>query len=338
MREFTVLLVSNASANTFPENRNTEFTTKLAEPIDLEANWKVAATSICYHDTLPTLNSERITLVSEGTTFTDELFAQGCSTSESNHLTLRINKHSITYTIKYIPNAGQITLKILTNDHDLQSTIARDAIFIGDHLKKDISRSISRNPSKELGDALTVKCQLLVESKPVFREFLLPTFRYETPYELVNALNKTVGHELFAVSSQRPNRLITQNIPNDCHILLRDGLNYILGFLDNELRENGHESEYSVQLDRGVFAAFIYSDIVKPSLVGDSLTPLLCSVPISNSKFGSVANYSMYKPEYRPVVNQKFETITIKVCDANGRLLSLNNSSHFMITLHFKQE
>ena len=102
-------------------------------------------------------------------------------------------------------------------------------------------------------------------------------------------------------------------------IVFTQHLAYMLGFRSHYVDVNGEstESNYMLDLTGGVNTMYIYSNIVKPQFVGDTLAPLLRTVPITGTG-GTVIRESFVTRQYVDVLIKDFSFITITIkTDAN---------------------
>jgi hypothetical protein len=91
-----------------------------------------------------------------------------------------------------------------------------------------------------------------------------------------------------------------------------------------------------VNLHRGVYNLYIYSDIVGNSVVGNRNVPLLHLVPVQG-KQGEYVSLAVENKIYRPVVGREIRTVWIKVADFEGDRVKFNHGSgEFVAVLHFR--
>jgi hypothetical protein len=82
---------------------------------------------------------------------------------------------------------------------------------------------------------------------------------------------------------------------------------------------------------------FVYSDIVEPQIVGDTVAPLLRIIGVQPSEtFGSVIEKNYETPHYLPLLKRQFETIDISICDHTGKPAAFEYGP-VTIKLHFKR-
>ena len=133
---------------------------------------------------------------------------------------------------------------------------------------------------------------------------------------------------------------IKLEIPHHVIIGLPKTLASILGF--------DTESQNFTRLIRGcqqpkfpatinvVDALYVYSDVVRPSLVGDAMVPLLRIVPVAGAR-GGMSHVEYMKPVYYPVGKQNFSTIEICITDSAGRRIQFKHGKT-TVMLHFRRK
>lgn len=86
-----------------------------------------------------------------------------------------------------------------------------------------------------------------------------------------------------------------------------------------------------------IHSFYIYTNIVKPSLVGDSNIQILRVVPIpGNSEFGEQVVQIYKNPQYVPLLMTDFDTIEIDIKDDTGNRIPFI-FGRSIITLHFRR-
>ena len=182
-----------------------------------------------------------------------------------------------------------------------------------------------------------IRARLYLKIERIHEEATLVSTRHDNAEEMCDAINRQLGVDVFKSDVIRPTRIRTQNIPKGCWLELHDGLHYILGFKESRLSQNGLLSEYDIQPDRGVFSAILYSNLVRSSLVGDIYAPVIRVLPLKKSQYGDVVYHSLFDRQYRQLAMNEISDIEIEICDVVGRRLELGDSSHVLLTLHFKK-
>lgn len=89
-------------------------------------------------------------------------------------------------------------------------------------------------------------------------------------------------------------------------------------------------------LNQQCTALYVYCDIVRPRVVGDSLVNLLRTVPVTGAQ-GDVVYHSFQHVQYIPLANLNFDTIEIDIRDDTGKRVSFEGG-RVVTTLHFRRK
>lgn len=87
-------------------------------------------------------------------------------------------------------------------------------------------------------------------------------------------------------------------------------------------------------LNAGLSALYVYCNLVQPRPVGDSMVPLLRTVPNRGYQGDTVA-ISLQPVHYLPVNQTYFDTVEVNIRDDTGELVPFE-SGRVIITLHFR--
>ena len=96
------------------------------------------------------------------------------------------------------------------------------------------------------------------------------------------------------------------------------------------------EADTVITMERGLESLYIYTDVVEPRVVGDSLVPLLRIVPV-NGRHGDIVSKTFDKPHYVPVLYKEFGTIEIDIRDDTGQRVPFEVGK-VTVTLHFQRQ
>ncbi len=194
---------------------------------------------------------------------------------------------------------------------------------------------------------------------------------YETVTELVNTINDDIMAKMssaYKVKTRKgtetylsmpkflnfdhdtySNR-VHLNIENDeivQKIHMAPKLAYVLGFDQTNftIMDKGWElsksdkitrrADYPPDMKAGLYALYVYCDIVENQIVGDVLVPLLAKVPITGTH-DTVIHTVFNPPMYLPLVKHEIETIEVELKDdANQSILF--QYGRVVLTLHFRR-
>ena len=91
-----------------------------------------------------------------------------------------------------------------------------------------------------------------------------------------------------------------------------------------------------MNLNRGIDAIYVYSDVIQTKIVGDSSESLLSVVPL-RGVFGEMTFKEYSSPVHTPLANHVFSTIEMNITDSAVRPASFS-SGKVIVLLHFKQK
>ena len=84
-----------------------------------------------------------------------------------------------------------------------------------------------------------------------------------------------------------------------------------------------------------MYSLYVYCDLVKAQLIGDTQVPLLRIVPIEGHH-GDLITRTYQSPQYLPVSRKVFESVEIDIKDDTGKNIPFHESGKSVITLHFR--
>ena len=95
------------------------------------------------------------------------------------------------------------------------------------------------------------------------------------------------------------------------------------------------EADNVVDMDQGFDTIYVYTDVVESRIVGDSLAPLLRSLPVGGSH-GATVYDRLTNILYVPLLYAHFKSIEINIRDDTGRFVSFEYG-RVTVTLHFRR-
>ena len=177
----------------------------------------------------------------------------------------------------------------------------------------------------------------------------LPAGYYESNEELAKGIEETIRGAMTKFTENWRRRLhvganrfsdkIDIEVPNRVKIGFNEKLASILGFDTktqnySEITKGKVRQKYPVSIYL-VDALYVYSDILRPNLVGDALVPLLRIVPVTGER-GRMSHVEYIKPVYYPVGKQNFSSIEIFITDSAGRPIDFKHGKT-TVMLHFRR-
>ena len=174
----------------------------------------------------------------------------------------------------------------------------------------------------------------------VTKEFQLMPGRYQTVEDIIeefrriltnHGMDKSIGLYREPVS----NKVYLMLRENGTRITLSRNLCNIFGFDQTSFSEGTHRGDKHCDITEGFTSLYVYTNVVEPQIVGDTLAPLLRVVPIpTNHGVGNCA-VNFQHIQYLPVVSTGSDIIEILIRRDDGQPVSFQ-SGKVIVTLHFK--
>lgn len=102
--------------------------------------------------------------------------------------------------------------------------------------------------------------------------------------------------------------------------------------------EKTYNAERPIELNAGCQSLFVYSNIVKPTIVGDIFTPILRLVEVpTNAKFGDQIVIPYASPHYKPIAVNEFDMVEIGIKDDTNERIPFE-FGRVIIKLHFRKK
>lgn len=169
---------------------------------------------------------------------------------------------------------------------------------------------------------------------------------YETTEYIVDTVNQlietTVKDKRVQLHYNPVNQRTTVELAPHCQYEMNTSLRSLLGFASHQAITFGgnegqtHKGDHVVDMDRGMYALFVYSDLVTPRIVGDKSVPLLRTVPITGHHGDTVVHY-FQNVHYIDVLRKDFDTVEIDIRDDTGQPIPFQRGK-LVLTLHFRKK
>ena len=171
-------------------------------------------------------------------------------------------------------------------------------------------------------------CAFLPELTDYFRQDvarLIPQYAKDNYKKMVEAITVNRVQDSRNISNVDS---VTSYVPPEVHPVY---------FLTGNAGESMLRRKSQVQ-DGDIDSIYVYSDIVEPQLVGDTMAPLLGIVPLKTMKCSSHQFFTFTSPIYLPICKQQFSTIQIRLRTARGKPIPFpENSTNVVCTLHLRR-
>lgn len=129
-----------------------------------------------------------------------------------------------------------------------------------------------------------------------------------------------------------------ENKEDHYYLQMNDSLREMLGFKFPviTLHNAVHTAESQVDRTRGINTIFIYCDLVDEVRVGNTLVPLLRTVPFNSKTYGDMISITYDKPIYLPIRKNFIDNLKIELRDSIGELIPFDEGLTTLM-LHFKR-
>ena len=188
-------------------------------------------------------------------------------------------------------------------------------------------------------------------------QFHIPSGYYTTVGQIVKEMNEMLVEQFRNPMSEpresdaaRPNfrynklkKKTSVTLERNMTVQFSDQLADILGFdsSQNPSTNDTHSEQITVRSSRvsdingGLYAIFIYCDLMEYIPVGDTLAPLLRIVDVDGNQ-GEILHRRFDKPRYLPLQKKNFDTIELLIKDDIGKPIPFE-SGKVVVILHFRQ-
>jgi hypothetical protein len=300
MTHFYLTLPSNSSLDFFPNNTLTEFTTKLADTIELTDEWEVGLAEIMFPRSWYTIPKEGLIM---------EIDYRRCDIVWQFQ---QANKRDYERTYRRRWEGENEPIIDSPEEEEYEDTTVRVKInggfyFSMEELTDEMNHATIQEFSKLEKTITPPITPPEFTYKPITRRIhiTLPAgMRIEFPPLLETILGLSY--------SQNP----------ICHNFISKEKKTIRGDL-------------SCDLQTGIHALYVYCDLLQFTHVGDIKAPLLRVVD-SGGEAGDVVTRYYEKPRYIPLQKKTFDTIEIVIRDDLGERILFENGK-VLLTLHFRR-
>ena len=121
---------------------------------------------------------------------------------------------------------------------------------------------------------------------------------------------------------------------------LSDDLSQILGFDEGDTLDSPRVSSRAPDINRGMTALYVYSNVVDNRHVGDAYVPLLRAVPVESAEDArtyAIAHTEFKNVEYHKAANFHGRDVEILIARDNGKRVDFATGT-VDVTLHFRRD
>ena len=301
--EHYVQLISNSSMDVHPNNVISEFTTLIPHPLHLRGDWEVGLHSCSYHR-----NWLNVSCKAEATF---QAVCHGFNTL----MNMMVEMSRVTVTLPFPGNYSTAESFMDAMENTLFSFGARNRTNDPNMPSEDYLRMHTLGEMVKITfNHATQKFRISVPEKDMLRDIAI-TLELSDRLAIMLGQNFTEGGKVansvqigHSSLSERPGPPIPRT----------------------------YEFPWPASLN-DVFNLFLYTDIVRPTRLGDFDSEYLYMIPVQG-KPGDYVHLEVQKTVYKEVNTNLIQTIHLKVADVIGNRVKFNyGSGEFVCLLHFRK-
>ena len=165
----------------------------------------------------------------------------------------------------------------------------------------------------------------------------IPEGHYRDAQSICMAFNESLPDDLRNKACFNVNpatHKVRATIQPNSGVYLCEGLGQLFGFPEGTLYSN-EEAQFLPDINGGLYALYVYTDIIENQRVGDISAPLLRIVSVDHQRAGEVIERSYQMPHYLPVKTKYIDTIHIDIRSDFGDKVPFQNGK-VVLKLHFR--
>lgn len=298
-RILIVLTSSDKDNKHSAENTPSDFATNLPQPLMLDDKWKVALTEITLSTNLRAFEKEYLI-------FQKDIPVENSDSTHSTKPRDKIEKQNV--------------LDINMDDHKGKPDEESD--------EEELPKSGVKNNVKTLSKKLVLK--KVGPSLENVLQYITDTTKNNniTDFHSVQFLFNKQSHKLVISLAKGERIIFSDKIANAF------SLDTLIENVDSN-EEKFFTSKYCIDMRVHLWNIYLYSNLTKPIVLGDILSPLLQTLPIENFQFGQIITKSYNPPVFLELSNHFISTINIKICDEIGIPLKFHSDFPTICKLTF---
>ena len=148
-----------------------------------------------------------------------------------------------------------------------------------------------------------------------------------------------LSEELKAYYSEEKQRVVIEWNPSSSikTIKFDHSLQFLFGFDSQRKIQKGiNIGDYNIDIRNSQSSFFVYCNLIQLQTVGNSLKPLLRTVPVVSSALGNIVHKAFSSPHYVDVLTRQFDTVEIWIANDSGELIDFQFGK-VILKLHFRR-
>lgn len=351
--QFLVTLPSNSSMNYFPDNSMSNYKTKLAQFVELDNSWEVALTEIQYPRSWMDSQRGKFRLLTKPATRIDfppivEPLLEPLALINFLNDTIVAKQNPVLVRFGWENDRKRITVEMKKNHQLNVSEKLAFALGFYTHDGEDLYMSTGQDardsprlpvhPSTDENDSdwrISVEAEnddsldLSTELKPGY---------YNDDVKIIDTLNQLLKKRknvsfVYDLVTKKVSVMLPEN--GSLSMVLDKPLGKLLGFGKAVTLSKSASGRYPMDYQLGFYNIYLYCDVVRYNIVGDTLAPLLRVVQI-RGKAGEYVSATYDPPYYKPLSKFRFDTIEVALRNDAGDRIPFKYG-RVVATLHFRR-
>ena len=368
LEPFYITLPSNSSKEYYPDNKISEYRTKLKRPISLPENWEMGLCELIFPANWDNVvrggnnvtfrrKAGKITTPDEVSNLRIEGVFHDIDTllgalnealkSEGNHVgtfTYIEEKVEDGYTL---PKAGhvKITLPEWISKIVLDTQLAHDLGIENPEITSEVLSTkthMEALPFRLYSFTVHMKGKEMVFTEDIEKTYPIPEGHYDSPEEIIRNMNALMVAILSLPKLGKregfyyDNGYVGVKLPYEgIEVEIDWTLAALLGFEERVISGTGIvTAEYPFDVKNNFYSLFIYSDVIKPQIIGDTYAKLLQVTP-APQRTNNIISHTFNPVQYVPLERREFESIEITIRNSAGDLIPFTNGLS-IVKLHFR--
>lgn len=323
--DFYLTLLSNSSMDYFPENSLAHFFTKLPQKIDLLGNWIVGITEIAFNISSSSKPKKRKIIEEK-----DKL--NYLVIDESDARLQNKKKSDVNYGTKIPILTGLINLTTALFLYLANTKLELEENYFESSMRKAISKTLLDDDNTDIQLLSTpyqgnpvVTIQVDMEKD----KFNIPI--YDSKFSSIEDFLETI---LKSIPKNQRNQRSLLLLARKSHIPPRVEIEYNNEIVSSVANHPALSFPTLEDISKRELM-FVYTDIIRPQFVGNSLSRCLRTILLLNN---SEVYKSFERIQYCSLERKSFDTIEILITAQNGSPYNFEPSATpTMVVLHFRQ-
>ena len=168
-------------------------------------------------------------------------------------------------------------------------------------------------------------------------EYKIESYYYPTIASLIKKIKEVLPSNVSITFDSVKERTRVQ-VSDGYSVQFGSDIARLLGFpSDKRIKSSNQVSPYHATPSGGLSTVYVYSDIIKPQIVGETTTPLLRIVNWNHTSKEENTSLTFEQLYFSPLKNAHFDTINILLLDDTGREIVFEYGK-VVVVLEFREK